>query len=251
MSSRSNRFVAEFIGESAFLKAELEGGEHCRCAGQPLRLSHAPAARGPGVVMLRPERLRIVEGQADGAENMLTVRVTNTIYQGDSFLLQAQLANGGALNARGIAGQGSMAALPPAGAELRLGFRVADTVWLADARGNDVLVQPPHGRRQRPGLRRDETVERWTLLGSECPALLLVLVTMIAPVAWLFGLSFLDDQGAFSLEHYRRMIEQPSYGRTFLVTFQVSLLTTAICILAGLPAGLCDVADVGARNPCA
>ena len=45
------------------------------------------------------------------------------------------------------------------------------------------------------------------------------------------------------------MIEQPSYGRTFLVTFQVSLLTTAICILARLPAGLCDVADVGARNP--
>jgi putative spermidine/putrescine transport system ATP-binding protein len=128
-----NRFVAEFIGESAFLKAELEGGEHCRCAGQRLRLSHAPAARGPGVVMLRPERLRIVQGQADGAENVLTVRVTNTIYQGDSFLLQAQLANGSALNARGIAGQGSMAALPPAGTELRLGFSVADTVWLADA----------------------------------------------------------------------------------------------------------------------
>ena len=42
-----NRFVAEFIGESAFLKAELEGGEHCRCAGQLLRLSHAPAAAGP------------------------------------------------------------------------------------------------------------------------------------------------------------------------------------------------------------
>jgi putative spermidine/putrescine transport system permease protein/spermidine/putrescine transport system permease protein len=85
------------------------------------------------------------------------------------------------------------------------------------------------------GLRRDETVERLTLLGLSAPALLLVLVTMLAPVAWLFGLSFLDDQGGFSLEHYRRMIEQPSYGRTFLVTFQVSLLTTVICILAGYP----------------
>ena len=83
--------------------------------------------------MLRPERVRIVEGQGDGADNVLTVRVTNTIYQGDSFLLQAQLANGSALNARGIAGQGSMAALPSPGAELRLGFSVADTVWLADA----------------------------------------------------------------------------------------------------------------------
>jgi putative spermidine/putrescine transport system ATP-binding protein len=129
----TNRFVAEFIGESAFLKAELEGSEHCRCAGQLLRLGHAPAARGPGVVMLRPERLRILDGVTNGADNMLTVRVTNTIYQGDSFLLQAQLADGSALSARGIAGQGSMAALPPPGAELRLGFSVADTVWLADA----------------------------------------------------------------------------------------------------------------------
>ena len=86
-----------------------------------------------------------------------------------------------------------------------------------------------------PGLRRDETVERLTLLGLSAPALLLVLVTMLAPVAWLFGLSFLDDAGGFSLEHYRRMIEQPSYGRTFLVTFQVSLLTTALCIAAGYP----------------
>ena len=83
--------------------------------------------------MLRPERLRILQGEAGGAENMLTARVVNTIYQGDSFLLQARLADGSALSARGIAGQGSMAALPPAGTELRLGFSVADTVWLADA----------------------------------------------------------------------------------------------------------------------
>ena len=86
-----------------------------------------------------------------------------------------------------------------------------------------------------PDLRRDETIERLTLLGLSAPALLLVLVTMLAPVAWLFGLSFLDDAGGFSLEHYRRMIEQPSYGRTFLVTFQVSLLTTALCLAAGYP----------------
>ena len=83
--------------------------------------------------MLRPERLRILGGVADAADNQLTARVTNTIYQGDSFLLQAQLSDGSALSARGIAGQGSMAALPPPGTEVRLGFSVADTVWLADA----------------------------------------------------------------------------------------------------------------------
>ena len=127
-----NRFVAEFIGESAFLQAELDGSEQCRCAGQVLRLGRAPSDRGPGVVMLRPERLRLLEGVADGATNVLTARVTNTVYQGDSFLLQAELADGSALSARGIAGQGSLASLPQAGSEVRLGFSVADTVWLAD-----------------------------------------------------------------------------------------------------------------------
>ncbi len=88
---------------------------------------------------------------------------------------------------------------------------------------------------QARALRRDERRERLVLLGLSCPAVLLVTVTMILPVAWLFGLSFLGDDGQLTLDHYRRMLEQPSYGRTFLTTFKVSLLTTAICIAAGYP----------------
>jgi len=72
-------------------------------------------------------------------------------------------------------------------------------------------------------------------MGLVAPALLLILVTMLLPVGWLFYLSILSDTGAYSLEHYQRMWEQPSYGRTFLATFQVSALTTAICILLGYP----------------
>jgi ABC-type spermidine/putrescine transport system permease subunit I len=85
------------------------------------------------------------------------------------------------------------------------------------------------------GLRRDELTERLALLGLSAPAVLLVLVAMALPVAWLFGLSFLADDGSLSLVHYRRMIEQPSYARIFLATFNVSLLTTATCILLGYP----------------
>ena len=129
-----NRFVAEFIGESTFLKAELEGGDCCRCAGALLRLARAPATRGPGVVMLRPDRLRLLAGDAGAAEgiNVLSARVTQAIYQGDSFLLQAQLADGCAISARGSAGQGSAGAMPRPGAAVRLGFSANDTVWLAD-----------------------------------------------------------------------------------------------------------------------
>ena len=84
-------------------------------------------------------------------------------------------------------------------------------------------------------LRADERREHWQLLGLSGPALALVLLTMVLPICWLFGLSFLADDGSLSLMHYRRMVEQPSYARIFGATFQVSLLTTGLCILLGYP----------------
>lgn len=85
------------------------------------------------------------------------------------------------------------------------------------------------------GLRRDQRRERLTLFGLGLPALLLVSITMLVPIAWLFWLSFLADDGSLTLQHYARMLEQPSYARTFRTTFEVSLLTTALCILLGYP----------------
>ena len=85
------------------------------------------------------------------------------------------------------------------------------------------------------GLRRDAVRERLALFGLCSPALLLVLVIMVIPVGWLFWLSFVGDDGGFSLEHYQRMLDSKSYARTFRTTFEVSILTTAICILIGYP----------------
>ena len=78
------------------------------------------------------------------------------------------------------------------------------------------------GERRR---QRDSLIERLALASLAAPALLLVLITMLAPVAWLFALSFIGDDGGLSLTHYRRLLEQPSYARTFVTTFNVSLLT--------------------------
>ncbi|MBL8705712.1 MAG: ABC transporter permease, partial [Rhodospirillales bacterium] len=76
------------------------------------------------------------------------------------------------------------------------------------------------------GLRRDATLERWQLFGLSLPAVLLVVVTMVLPVAWLFYLSFLADDGSYSLVHYQRLVEQPSYARTFRATFEISAIAT-------------------------
>jgi putative spermidine/putrescine transport system permease protein/spermidine/putrescine transport system permease protein len=85
------------------------------------------------------------------------------------------------------------------------------------------------------GLRRDERRQRLAMLSLATPAVILVLLIMAIPVAWLFWLSFLADDGSFSLENYRRLLEQPSYARAFLATFEISLATTGICVLLGYP----------------
>ena len=82
------------------------------------------------------------------------------------------------------------------------------------------------------GLRRDE---RLKLFGLSSPALLMVLVILVIPVGWLFYVSFIGADGTFSLENYERMIKRKSYARIFQTTFEVSLLTTALCILIGYP----------------
>lgn len=84
-------------------------------------------------------------------------------------------------------------------------------------------------------LRRDEHLERLKLFGLSSPALLMVLVILVIPVGWLFYVSFIGADGTFSMENYERMIKRKSYGRIFRTTFEVSLLTTGLCILIGYP----------------
>jgi putative spermidine/putrescine transport system permease protein/spermidine/putrescine transport system permease protein len=84
-------------------------------------------------------------------------------------------------------------------------------------------------------LRRDGARERWMLFGLSLPALLLVGIVLIIPVGWLFWLSFLSDAGGLSLEHYHHLAEHPAYARIFRTTFEVSFLTTALCVLLGYP----------------
>ena len=77
--------------------------------------------------------------------------------------------------------------------------------------------------------------EQRLLLSLATPALLAVVAVVFIPVGWLFYLSFVGSDGQFSLEHYAKMIQYKSYARVFITTFQVSILTTLICILIGYP----------------
>ena len=84
-------------------------------------------------------------------------------------------------------------------------------------------------------LKADGVREQRLLLSLATPALLAVIAIIVIPVGWLFYLSFVGNDGQPTLENYQKMIEYKSYARTFVTTFQVSLLTTLLCILIGYP----------------
>ena len=84
-------------------------------------------------------------------------------------------------------------------------------------------------------LRRQGRREQWSLLSLATPAFIVVFLVVVIPVGWLFYLSFLGGDGEFSLEHYQKMLKYKSYKRTFITTFEVSFLTTLICIVIGYP----------------
>ena len=93
---------------------------------------------------------------------------------------------------------------------------------------------------RKPGLNEEAlrlqgVREKRMLLGLATPAVLAVAAIVIIPVGWLFYLSFVGGDGQFTWDHYHKMIKYKSYARTFITTFEVSLLTTLICILIGYP----------------
>ena len=73
------------------------------------------------------------------------------------------------------------------------------------------------------------------LLGLAAPSILTIIAVIMIPLGWLFYLSLIGKGGEFSLVNYQKMIEYKSYARVYLTTFEVSILTTLVCILIGYP----------------
>ena len=84
-------------------------------------------------------------------------------------------------------------------------------------------------------LKSENHRERRTFLGLSMPAVLVVLVVVFLPVLWLSSLSFFNAAGELSSENYARIFKSELYLRTFVVTFQISVAVTVICVLVGYP----------------
>ena len=65
------------------------------------------------------------------------------------------------------------------------------------------------------------------------PALLVVVVLLVVPLAWLSWQSIYAH--GFTLANYRRIFTQSAYWDTFLLTFRLSFIVTLLTLLLGYP----------------
>ncbi len=84
-------------------------------------------------------------------------------------------------------------------------------------------------------LKSEERRESRTFLGLSMPAVIVILIVVFLPVLWLSSLSFFNAAGELSSENYARIFNSKLYLRTFVVTFQISIAVTVICVLLGYP----------------
>ena len=84
-------------------------------------------------------------------------------------------------------------------------------------------------------LAKDARRESLAFFALCSPGLVLVGLVIVLPIGWLFWLSLFDEAGMLSGANYARFFEQKSYIRTFITTFEVAFLVTALCIVIGYP----------------
>jgi putative spermidine/putrescine transport system permease protein len=96
------------------------------------------------------------------------------------------------------------------------------------------LQQAPAGLNE-DALETAQRAERNWMMAICSPSLILVGIIIFVPVGWLFWLSLFDAQGGLTAGNYLRLLEQPSYYKTLMTTFKVSVIVTIVCLALGYP----------------
>jgi putative spermidine/putrescine transport system ATP-binding protein len=127
-----NYFVADFIGESSFLEISVKNLE-ATIDGEPLKLS-AGQQLGPGrnFLMLRPEKIVLVDEQNRDDRNVFKGVVEEVIYRGDVMELLIALGTGESITMRRPTGRDDLKMMPSVGSEVVLGLHEQDTVVVSE-----------------------------------------------------------------------------------------------------------------------
>ncbi len=128
----ANRFVADFIGDSTFIPV-TRSGDTVKYGDATLQYTGALPDTASLVLMVRPERLRLADNGAAKTANLFQGIASEVVYQGDSYLMYAHLADGSEISLRGAIRGGTVSNLPKAGDPVTLALDPADTVLIDGA----------------------------------------------------------------------------------------------------------------------
>ena len=129
-----NKFVANFIGESSCLPVSFKNGA-IFCNEKPVKTAQMPEnTHHPHVLMVRPEKLRIVDQNArqneteNSDKNLFPATVRETIFQGDSLLITIALENGSEAGVRVLSSHSAMKKFPEQGEKLTVALHKEDSL---------------------------------------------------------------------------------------------------------------------------
>ena len=228
----ANAFVADFIGEAVLAPVTRCDDYSVLLDGRRMVSARPVPSSGDLVLVIRSEKLRLAR---PGAENAIEAVVRKHIFQGESHVLLVELGGGLTFTIRQPTHVETDGLLPkpgrkgrlraPSRAYLRRAARRGGAAWARLTRADRCGCGGERTRRPHGSLREAALL---------VPGLLMVGALLLLPLVWLLGLSFCED-GALSLVHYRRLIDDPTYAKSFLVTFQIAGTVTVLAILLGYP----------------
>lgn len=87
----------------------------------------------------------------------------------------------------------------------------------------------------RQALENDKRAEARAMIRMTLPAVAIVGLLMVAPIAWLLSMSFVGQDGQPGFENYALFFSEPVYRQMFVTTFVIAFAVTTICVLLGYP----------------
>lgn len=128
----NSQFVAAFMGESSFLKVAVEG-QRARYNGTEIQADQCSLDQGPGLLVVRPEKLQLVSERSEGTElNYFDGKIESVLFQGESCLLSVSIQGGEILHLRQMLNRKSQSTLPEEGSSVTLALHRQDSVVVAD-----------------------------------------------------------------------------------------------------------------------
>jgi putative spermidine/putrescine transport system ATP-binding protein len=124
----TSSFVAGFVGETTLLKVKIIGSAP-HLFGKPLKTRHQVPQKGSNFhLVLRAERLDILDNEEQIDHNIFTGKVGEIVYQGDTILIHVTLCDDSTIVVRRPAPRGHQTFTLGLGDVVRIGLHAADTI---------------------------------------------------------------------------------------------------------------------------